>query len=952
MSSSAPSALAPSAATAKYDWLHRWGLLLGWAFLTFYLVVPPREAMTADLDASNHGSYAWMLVTHRQFGAEVVPMTGPYGFLFYGITYSGYLFGARLIGDLLLKAVFSFLVFRLFVRSSHGPARWFWLAAIFVFLPNVDDLFYDVAILFSGLLLLLSRETRPRGADYVALLLLGFLSLLKGNHLILSALTIGAVMLRGACLRQSAWIIRPALGWLGTVLFFWVAAGQGLDHLPGYVHGILELANGYNNAMAYDESPLWFATGLGVATGFLLTLLGAAGLDRDWRRLPLLFFLTGFGFMKWKHGYVRADGHIFIFFFFMTLMLPSVWLALGTGPAATGRRSLRLLAAALGGATFLLTVAAASDFWDQRFLGLFRDMPGYVRRNAVYLRAPGTWRDRLERELAQNRIAADLPQIRNETGPATVDFFGFEQGILLLNGLNYHPRPMGGGSFNVYTHYLQRLNEAFVRDPHRRPAYQVVKLRTLDNRLPAADDPLTLETLLHHYSPVLIQRDYLLLKDRGPDVVAPHPLKLAEVAVRPGELIAVPDPGPDKLLLFTVRTPPSLLGAVRSFLYRPSDLQVRLATDFHQRTFTYRLIPQLLTVPVILSPLLEDNLDIVHLYGRDPGTRVLRLALLPQDGRMFSTADFRVTFFTLPRPPPPVDTDVDEIVTYMRFPLHNREPLSLTTENTGIRELNKEPITLVHAPGQITFPLEAGDRQVIFSYGLMPQTYDPGQTDGVEFFVEVVPPAGPVMPLFQRYLQPLSQPADRGLQRARAYLPPHLPPGSVLRLRTETGPAHNGAWDQSYITRLQIKKGLADPRQYFGFNVAPLPPGFAENSSFQLDGRPVRGVHPPTELAFALPDGTRRVVAAFGLMPGAYQDGNKTDGVEFTFTLRRPDGSTEVLGRRLLDPLNQPADRGVQNLAFNLPVLPPGSVLLFRTGPGPQGNLSWDWAVLQTLYIE
>lgn len=934
----------------RYDWLKRWGLLIGWAFLTLYLVVPPREAMTPELDSSNHGTYAWMLAHHKQFGADVVPMTGPYGFLFYGITYSGYLFTARLVGDVLLKALFSFVVFRLFTGHKKNWARWIWLGAILVFLPNVDDLIYDAAILFSGLLLLLSPNDRPRPSDYMALLLLGFLSLLKGNHLILSGVTVGAVMLRGALNRQPAWIIRPAVAWVTVVLFFWVAAGQSPANFPGYLRGILELANGYNTAMAYDESYLWFVTGLSIATGFILTLSATAGLYRDWRQLPLLLFFAGFAFMKWKHGYVRADGHVYIFFFFMTLLLPSLWLAATCRPNPLRHRGWRLLAMIAGVTTFLLSIAAASDFWDQRFLGLFRDMPGYVKRNINYLHSPNAWRKKLDQELEQNRIAFDLPQIRNEVGQATVDFFGFEQGILLLNGLNYHPRPMGGGSFNVYTPYLQRLNEAFLRDAKRRPAYQVVKLRTLDGRLTTGDDPLTLNNLLHLYSPLLIQRDFLLLKDRGPDAALPGPIKLSETVVHPGQKLTVPDPGPDKLLLFTVQAPRSLLGHLRSFLYRPSSLQISLTTD--QRETAFRLIPELVTVPVILSPLLENNLDVVQLYGRDPGRRVRQLALLPQDPAMFATEEWHVTFYTLPRPPPPLDTEVDEIITYMKFPLHNRSPLSLTTEDTGIRELNKEPITLVHAPGQITYPLEPDDQQVIFSYGLMPQTYSPGETDGVEFFVEAVPPAGPVLRIFQHYLQPLTNPEHRGMQRARVYLPPQLPAGSQLRLRTDTGPVHNGAWDQSYITRLQIKKGLPDPRQYFGINVTPLPPGFTANTEFVMDGRPVRGVHPPTELTFPLPDGASRVVARFGLMPGSYQEGNKTDGVQFTLALRKPDGSIEKIADRFLDPLNRPADRGLQTLTLSLPVLSTGTVLIFQTSPGPANNLSWDWAVLQTLYIQ
>ncbi|HET7536356.1 MAG TPA: hypothetical protein VFJ90_07875, partial [Candidatus Didemnitutus sp.] len=556
-----------------WDWLRPWGVLLGWIVLTVYLVVPPRDAMTPDLDSSNHGSYAWMLATHKQFGTEVVPMTGPYGFLFYGITYSGYLFWARLLGDLALKAVLSFVVFRLFTRAGPSLVRWLWLGAIFVFLPNVDDMCYDVAIFLSGLLLLLPRGPAPRFADYIAVVLLGFLSLLKGNHLILSAASIGAVALRGVIARQPAWVIRPALGWIASVLFFWVIAGQSVGHLPAYLRGILELASGYNSAMAYDENAVWFAAGVGVALGSLLTLGAVATLARRWEWLPLVLFVGGFSFAKWKHAYVRADGHVFIFFYFMAMALPSLWLAWHIARASCDRpasRWLRPATIALGLATYALAVVAASDFWSLRFFALFRDMPGYLSRNLAYLNAPGRYRERFERELTQNRIAHDVPQIRNEVGTASVDFFGFEQGLLLLNGLNYSPRPMGGGSFNVYTPYLQKLNDAFLRDPQRRPAWQVVKLRTLDNRLPAADDPLTLNALLQLYTPVLIQRDFLLLKERPKDTIAPRPQKLSEVAVKPGEKITVPDPGPDKLLLFSVRTPPSLLGRLRSFLYRPS----------------------------------------------------------------------------------------------------------------------------------------------------------------------------------------------------------------------------------------------------------------------------------------------------------------------------------------------------------------------------------------------
>lgn len=933
----------------------RWPLRLAWLLLTIYFLTPAREAFDQSLDKSNYATYAHFISHHFQWGKDVIPMTGPFGFILYGHTYTGELFGVRLVGELLLKAAFVALLLHLFRRAAPGPVRWIWLTGVILLVPTVDDLFHDYAILVAVLVLLANLERLNRPA-WLAAALLGALALFKGTQLLTTAACFGSVVLLAVLERRWRALAVLTGVYFASVAGWWLIAGQNPAYLPVYLKGVLELSSGYNASMGLPETPLIQTAGLALATGLALNFIWVAAHSARSLRLGIvLLLLAGFSFIKWKHGYLRADGHVFIFFASTAVITLTLWLAARTPvfvppppPATPGRRRLGLaLAVAVTG----FAVVGCAEFWLWRVYRIAADAPVALLRNLRFVARPGFFRVPLDTQLEHNRREAQVPQIQNTIGRGTVDFFGFEQGLLLLNGLHYHPRPMGGGSFNVFTPWLQEKNEAFVRDPSRAPAWQVLKLQTLDDRLPAADDPLTLRAILQRYSPVLMERDYLLLRRRtGPDE-APAPALLATHQVQSGEDLAVPDPGPGRMLLFSVKAPLSVGGTIRSFLYRPPELQARLYSRLHPHGRAFALKPPMVRRPVILSPLLLDNLDVIQLFGNAPGNPVRSLRL--EAGPGFDAAGFTVSFYAAPRPPPPEDCDIGEIITYVQHPLHNRTPLDLATEPTGIRELNKEPITLVHAPGRISWPLLPGDQQVIFSYGLMPQTYlDGGTTDGVEFIIEALPAGGDALPVFRRFLQPVTRPEDRGMQRARVYLPPNLPAGSVLRLRTEPGPAGNGAWDQSYVTRLQIKQGLPDPRQYFGFNATPLPPGFAAGSEFELDGRPVRGVHPPFELAFALPAGARRVVAGIGLMPGAYQGENKTDGVEFTFAIRHADGRTETLGRRRLDPLHQPGDRGIQALEFSLPLLPEGSVLLLRTGPGPRDNFAWDWAVLQTLIIE
>ena len=60
---------------------------------------------------------------------------------------------------------------------------------------------------------------------------------------------------------------------------------------------------------------------------------------------------------------------------------------------------------------------------------------------------------------ASSRNKAALPRLQSEVGQSTIDNFNYEQGILILNGLNYH-RPIPQG-YSVYTPALQRINRAF-----------------------------------------------------------------------------------------------------------------------------------------------------------------------------------------------------------------------------------------------------------------------------------------------------------------------------------------------------------------------------------------------------------------------------------------------------------------------------------------------------------
>ncbi|MFT3830930.1 MAG: phospholipid carrier-dependent glycosyltransferase [Opitutaceae bacterium] len=110
--------------------------------------------------------------------------------------------------------------------------------------------------------------------------------------------------------------------------------------------------------------------------------------------------------------------------------------------------------------------------------------------------------------------------------------------------------------------------------------------------------------------------------------------------------------------------------------------------------------------------------------------------------------------------------------------------------------------------------------------------------------------------------------------------------------------------------------------------------------------------HPVTRVWFHVPPAATHITVDFGLSEGAYSDPTKsTDGVELRVSRIQPDGSLRPLYSRVLNPRDNPADRG--ELHADIALLPGADGdLVLETLPGPHDNFSFDWAFLGAVAIE
>ena len=119
-------------------------------------------------------------------------------------------------------------------------------------------------------------------------------------------------------------------------------------------------------------------------------------------------------------------------------------------------------------------------------------------------------------------------------------------------------------------------------------------------------------------------------------------------------------------------------------------------------------------------------------------------------------------------------------------------------------DVGSRTVTMIIPPGSATFLLNGKEGELTFSGGLLAGSYLQGETDGAAFIIELESSPSKTQRLAYHLLQPRTVDTDRGDQAFRIPLPPH-PAGSRLRLRTDNGPAANGAWDWVYISELHLR---------------------------------------------------------------------------------------------------------------------------------------------------
>ena len=844
-------------------------------FVTYaVLMTLPFDAkpFSAGLDESYMAALNVAFATNIQFGKDLVYTYGPYGLLHH-FRYFPQTYHSVVLGRLFLGVVMGVGLWRIFAYcwQKHRHSCWFLLPLLFFF-PNLHaqasmDAFCTVAIALPLLIYFyIERQSPPRLSQsqsqsqtqnrtqlspILLLLIAGVAlsSLIKHTFLVLGfAVAITASIDQILRRRKLPTFL---IAYIAFTFGFWLLAGQSPQNIGIYLMTAAEATKGFSATMGLEGPAIEYILYLVAATSFLMLTAVATYRHRSRFDLLPIAILALILFLVFKSAFVRHDGHAL-----HAVMTPVPVVCLYSAVLWPELKQIRWPLKRANTVVPLLLVAWVFWLLSSQFIFRAYEQVSYARyyADATFgmgktLASASRWLLKEEgfRENAfasvylssAEEIQADhlLPPLAG-----TTDLYPNEPAVIFAEGLPYQPRP-AMQSFFAYTRKLAEMNAAYLRKANA-PETILFDVNAIDGRLPSSEDGLSWPELLSRYEIADMTGRFTVLKRRrSPDSYALTPLAQQTVTLQ--NWVDVPT---EDTVWMQLDASPTLLGKLMTTLFRLPSLfiEAELADGSINR---YRVLPEVMQAGQLLSPIVSDRIEFAYLAATDGqaalrNVAVRRMRLVTDGwGKWAYPKQYGLSFNRLDFPL----QDLATVPGWSQFKglipiksgkvtIDDNRPLENKVGSNG------ESVLLAHANTQIAVAIPEGAKSLSIGFGVLDKAWkeaaargESQDVDGVEFRVFAVGAGGQLGDrseaqseaqsdglsneelLFARWLNPHTEPGDRGEKTAVVPLPATLTDASAdvsadvslkgrsprfVVLETYEGPNDSNGWDHSYWSRL------------------------------------------------------------------------------------------------------------------------------------------------------
>lgn len=765
-------------------------VLLGLVLFTLAFTFPQKPVL--ELDSSWRQALAYFLHRGFPFGESVVFTYGPMGFLL-GNTYAGLYYEAYILWQTVFSATAAILIVAL-GRPLRGLSRFVYFAFFVIWGVSYSDALHMIFIALLGWMMLnRTAFPPPRWEGIVVGFALAVMGLLKFTNLLFAGFVMVVVSVHHALKGDRAAAIRLLGAFSITFLAGWMGLGQSLLALPAYAFNSLEISSGYQAAMGVPTPDGQLGRAFGVFFGLAGYVAWHVWTQRDPIRTGArMLIFAAFIFLNWKHGFVRSDGHMLGFFYCALVPVVAFPVLLREEATRTWIPRAFLLVAGIAcilgmRGTFTSNIDYAAAITNNRLIERVKQFGDLSRT-----------RSELEGQVDHWKREAKLEKTQAMVGESSLDVLGFEQAIALFNEFNYTPRPIFQ-SYSVYTRKLAEMNAAFVGS-NEAPEFLLLKMQTIDRRPLMADDSHLMALFPNLYTYRLTENDFHLFERRAShppvDELKPRLVRSLDAAV--GETINLSEFGSDHIWI-EIDLPFSLVGRIHKFLYKPviPDL---LITDVTGITTRYRIPHSLGLAGFQLNPHITDFTNYLEAHGGDSPVQVRDISIdIAEEDRFLFADSALIRLYILP------STEMKAEYAKQLERLNFEGFFDLPTEFAAKTPINRGKIgdreaLILHAPSFMTFNFPGGEK-LTGSHGYPTGAHsEGGMTDGAIFSITWVDDEDHRL-LYERRLDPLNEPTDRGLHDFSIDVS-NLPPRGELKF--EIGINQDPGWDWTAWSDVQL----------------------------------------------------------------------------------------------------------------------------------------------------
>ena len=768
--------------------------VLAISLLALSMIQLPQPPADISLDESWTAALDYFGVRHFQFGTQVAYTYGPLGFLT-GSNYSGGNLNILVMGRVAYGVISACIL---------GYIGWAARSYLLLALLSIEMMFcgaygQDSMFLAGSATLACFCVRQPASAPMLCAtaLLLSFAALNKFTYFAEASFIAAAVMLFLLLTRQRRRaLLFAAVGCLSLCIFWSGIGHQNIAHFPLFVLRSFLIAAGDSGAMGGGAGPASAMQRLGAFDLALLLVLiviqtrAAASQSIGQIRAAMLMVAA---FIAWKEAFTRSDDSHNLTFFVACLILSAACLALVRSSISTtdrpsrGLKSYTIAAWAAVAGVSLLSGFALHAIADRGFPAMFSPW-----------RVIGLWQSNLriaghyagyasfeKDQLAVIRKTFSLPKLADDIKGESVDMFGDEQGLIILNGWNYRPRPIFQ-SFAAFTKPLMDINRNYILSDDA-PRYYIMRLLPLDQRSPLEADSEAFEAILQRYEPIDAEGGYMLFRQRDEyrrDVLATGTLSF-------GESVTIPARTANTMDWLTLDIQPTLLGRIRAVFLHAPPILLRSTSRMYGAS-GFRLIPSMAAAGIPINPPISGVWDVSTLLDGNPMDDARQVSLIIDPG---DASDFRASVpYTLVRRGLPPAAGSDAAYAASLTPLGAKAERIEASFPPAIFHLDGEDVMFVHAPSAVTLKIPPGARNISGDLGVLPGAFSPASRTRSVSFKIVVPNGTAETVLLERQM------TNSGRLHFETVLP--AAGGDKLILRADCSPNCDSGWSYWHVARL------------------------------------------------------------------------------------------------------------------------------------------------------